>query len=101
MCRARPQQHRFEILELRTQRFDESVDAAALHIVGGNAEHLQVLLVVENDAPVEIDDDDAVVRGFQRGFEQCNRFFERGTIGQGSPLMRIDNYRLHAPTSWR
>ena len=84
--RARLEQHRLEILELRTQRFDEAVDSAALHIVGGHAEHLQVLLVVEDDAPVEIDDHDAVVRGFKRGFEQCNRFFERRTIGQGPPL---------------
>ena len=87
--RARLEQHRLEILELRTQRFDKSVDTAALHIVGGHAEHLQVLLVVEDDAPVEIDDHDAVVRGFKRGFEQCNRFFERRTIGQGSPLMSM------------
>ena len=87
--RARAEEHRLEIDELRTRRFDEAVDAAALHIVGGQAEHLQVLLVVEDDAPVEIDDHDAVVRGFKRGFEQGNRFFERRTIGQRSPSISM------------
>ena len=78
----RLQQHPFEILELRAHGFDEAVDASTFEVVGCQAEHLQVLTVVQDDVAVEVDHENAIVRRFERRLEQRDGFFQRGTIRQ-------------------
>ena len=53
------------------------------------AEHLQIPAVVEDDAPVEIDDEDGVVRGLERRLEQRDGFFLRRTIAHGILAMSM------------
>ena len=81
-------EHRLDVFDLRRQRLDDAVEPAALDRFPDQAEHLQILAVVEEHPTVEIDDQDPVVRRFQRFLEERDGFFRRGTVVHGS-LRRV------------
>ena len=68
---ARLRQHGLGVLDLGAELRQDDVEPATLELVGGEAEHRQVLSVEEDDAAVHIDDQDGVVRRVERRLQQA------------------------------
>src|SRR6185436_5391224 len=73
----------FLVFELVAEPPEHHAQAAAIEFVRGAAEHLQVAAVVEEDALVEIDDENGVVRRLERRLQQRDGLFLGWAIAHG------------------
>jgi len=64
------------ILELRHEGVDDAVHSAALQRLGGEAEHLQELRVVQEDRGSDAHDQNAIVRRLERPLEAGDCFLK-------------------------
>ena len=75
---------RLGILKIVDDAAQQLVGVADLDGFARNAQHLGEQPVAANDAVIQIEHENAVVRRLERGFEQRDGLFERGVISHGN-----------------
>ena len=86
-------QRRRRVLEPRRDPIDDEVVAAAGELLRGEAEHLEIVAVVAEDAAVETDDEDGVACGLEGRIEQCDGVFGLRTISHRAEISMTSSSR--------
>jgi hypothetical protein len=96
---ARPRAGIVRIFELVDQPRHHEIHSAALELIGGETEHVQVLTVEADDVPAQIDDEDRVVSGVKSRLEERDGFVERKAIGHDCLAIQYATTRNFKPAN--